>query len=182
MCAGSAPCKYRRAPCRGVEREQGSADAREHESSDGGSRGVDSRDSDAGTEISHRIRSCGPSNCGEGDSRRQPSPFSSPCCRRALRFDDPRDAGVAWNVLGQSYLDLDRYAEARQAYQHAMEILRPIPSARAQYASTLDSMGMLEASLGQRDAAKSAVRERRDRSMRSSEIPPGWRSHPSISR
>jgi tetratricopeptide (TPR) repeat protein len=69
------------------------------------------------------------------------------------RFDDPRDPGVAWNVLGQSYLDLDRYAEAKQAYQHALEILRPNPSARAQYGSTLDSMGMLEASLGQRNAA-----------------------------
>jgi hypothetical protein len=34
-----------------VEREQGSEDAREHESSGGGSRGLDSRDSDAGTEI-----------------------------------------------------------------------------------------------------------------------------------
>jgi tetratricopeptide (TPR) repeat protein len=76
-------------------------------------------------------------------------------------FDDPRDPGVAWNVLGKSYLDLDRYAEARQAYQHAMEILRPIPSARAQYGSTLDSMGMLEASLGQRNEAKTLCEKAR---------------------
>jgi tetratricopeptide (TPR) repeat protein len=68
---------------------------------------------------------------------------------------------VAWNVLGQSYLDLDQYAEARQAYQHALEILRPIPSARAQYGSTLDSMGMLEASLGQRSAAKTLCEKAR---------------------
>ena len=77
-----------------------------------------------------------------------------PLLRSGARFDDPRDPGVAWIVLGHSYLDLDRFAEARQAYQHAIEILRPIPTARAQYGSTLDSMGMLEASLGQRDTAK----------------------------
>jgi len=68
------------------------------------------------------------------------------------RFDDPRDPGVGWNVLGQAYLDLDRYAEARLAYQHALAILRQMPSAQAQYASTLDSMGMLETSLGQKSA------------------------------
>ena len=68
------------------------------------------------------------------------------------RFDDPRDPGVGWNVLGQAYLDLDRYAEAKLAYQHALAILRQMPSARAQYASTLDSMGMLETSLGQKSA------------------------------
>jgi tetratricopeptide (TPR) repeat protein len=76
-----------------------------------------------------------------------------PLLRAGSRFDDARDAGVAWNVLGHSYLDLDRYAEAKQAYQHAMDILRPIASARVQYASVLDSMGMLEASLGQRNEA-----------------------------
>jgi tetratricopeptide (TPR) repeat protein len=63
--------------------------------------------------------------------------------------------------LGQSYLDLDRFAEARQAYQQAMRILRPIPSARAQYASTLDSMGMVEEALGERDAAKALCEKAR---------------------
>jgi tetratricopeptide (TPR) repeat protein len=77
-----------------------------------------------------------------------------PLLREGSRFDDAGDAGVAWNVLGHSYLDLDRYAEAKQAYQHAMDILRPIAAARAQYGSTLDSMGMLETSLGQRTEAK----------------------------
>jgi tetratricopeptide (TPR) repeat protein len=77
-----------------------------------------------------------------------------PLLRAGSRFDDARDAGVAWNVLGHSYLDMDRYAEAKQSYQHAMDILRPIASARAQYGATLDSMGMLETSLGQRNEAK----------------------------
>jgi tetratricopeptide (TPR) repeat protein len=65
-----------------------------------------------------------------------------------------RDLGVAWNVLGSAYLDLERYGEAKQAYQHAIEKLRPIPSARTQYASTLDSLGRVEDSLGQKDLAK----------------------------
>jgi tetratricopeptide (TPR) repeat protein len=78
----------------------------------------------------------------------------APLLQADLPFEDAREPGVAWNVLGQAYLDLDRFTEARQAYQHAVKILRPIPSAQAQYASTLDSMGMLEEALGQRDAAK----------------------------
>jgi tetratricopeptide (TPR) repeat protein len=84
-----------------------------------------------------------------------------PLLRANPRFDDPRDPGVLWNVLGQSYLDLDRFAEARQAYQHALQVLRPIPSARAQYASTLDSMGMLEEALRQRDVARALCEKAR---------------------
>jgi tetratricopeptide (TPR) repeat protein len=67
---------------------------------------------------------------------------------------DERELGVAWNVLGSAYLDLERYDEAKRAYQHAIEKLRPIPSAQAQYASTIDSLGRLEDSLGQRDQAR----------------------------
>jgi tetratricopeptide (TPR) repeat protein len=84
-----------------------------------------------------------------------------PLLQADSRYDDPRDPGVAWTVLGHAYLDLDRYTEAKQAYQHALQILRPIPSARAQYSSTLDSMGMLEASLGQRDEAKTLCEKAR---------------------
>src|SRR5882757_9957272 len=58
-----------------------------------------------------------------------------PLLRAGSRFDDARDAGVAWNILGHSYLDLDRYAEAKFSYQHAIDILRPIASGRAQYGS-----------------------------------------------
>jgi tetratricopeptide (TPR) repeat protein len=85
-----------------------------------------------------------------------------PLLHSESRFDDARDPGVAWNVLGQSYLNLDRFADAKQAYQHAMNILRPIPSARAQYASTLDSMGMVEQAMGQRDAAKALCEKARE--------------------
>jgi cytochrome c-type biogenesis protein CcmH/NrfG len=91
--------------------------------------------------------------CRDGDPKAAIA-ILEPLLRAGARFDDPQDPGVAWNVLGHSYFDLDRFAEARRAYQHAVEILRPIPSARAQYASTLDSMGALEASLGHRSEAK----------------------------
>jgi tetratricopeptide (TPR) repeat protein len=84
-----------------------------------------------------------------------------PLLRAGPRFDDPRDAGVAWNILGHSYLDLDRYAEAKLGYQHAIDILRPIASARSQYGSALDSMGMLELSLGQQNEAKTLCEKAR---------------------
>jgi tetratricopeptide (TPR) repeat protein len=84
-----------------------------------------------------------------------------PLLKAGSRFDDARDAGVAWNVLGHSYFDLDRYAEAKLAYQHALDILRPIASARAQYGSVLDSLGMLEASLGQRSEARALCEKAR---------------------
>jgi tetratricopeptide (TPR) repeat protein len=75
-----------------------------------------------------------------------------------LRFGQPlgdaRDTGSAWNVLGSSYQDAERYDEARRAYQHAVEAFRGAPDARAQYASALDNLGMLEQSLGQHQEAR----------------------------
>jgi tetratricopeptide (TPR) repeat protein len=71
------------------------------------------------------------------------------------------DLGVAWNVLGSCYLDLEMYDQARRAYQHAMEILRPIPAAQAQYASTMDNMGVLEKSLGDGVSAKALCEKAR---------------------
>jgi tetratricopeptide (TPR) repeat protein len=71
------------------------------------------------------------------------------------------DLGVAWNVLGSCYLDLEMYDQARRAYQHAMEILRPIPTARAQYASTMDNMGVLEKALGDGASAKALCEKAR---------------------
>ena len=82
-----------------------------------------------------------------------------PLLRSGTRFDDARNAGVAWHLLGHSYRDLNRNAEARMAYQHAIQILRPIASARAQYGSTLASMGMLEISLGQGDEQRRCARK-----------------------
>jgi len=71
------------------------------------------------------------------------------------------DLGVAWNVLGSCYLDLEMYDQARQAYQHAMEILRPIPSSQNQYASVMDNLGVLEKALGNGDSAKALCEKSR---------------------
>jgi tetratricopeptide (TPR) repeat protein len=84
-----------------------------------------------------------------------------PMLRAGVNNADGRDLGVAWNVLGSAYLDLERYDEAKHAYQHAIEELRPIPSAQAQYASTVDSLGRLEDSLGQKDLAKALCEKAR---------------------
>jgi tetratricopeptide (TPR) repeat protein len=64
------------------------------------------------------------------------------------------DLGVAWNVLGSAYQDLKMPAKARACYGVAMDKLRPIASAQAQYAATLANLGALEDEQGQREAAK----------------------------
>jgi tetratricopeptide (TPR) repeat protein len=77
-----------------------------------------------------------------------------PLLRTVPHFDDARYLGVAWSVLGSSYLDVERYDEARRAYQHSIEIFQPLPAARGQYASAIDNLGTLEQSLGQHQEAK----------------------------
>jgi tetratricopeptide (TPR) repeat protein len=72
-----------------------------------------------------------------------------------------RDLGVAWNVLGSAYVDLEMYDKAERAYQQSIEKLRAIPAARAQYASSIDSLGTLEESLGQNDQAKALCEKAR---------------------
>jgi tetratricopeptide (TPR) repeat protein len=140
-------------PCTGVEREQGTADAR-------GMRvpivilvililATPMRAQKSASDSVVRAF-----ELWRGGQPRKAIAILDPLLRAGAQFEDASDPGVGWTILGHSYLDLDKYAEARQAYEHAMEILRPIPSVRGQYASTLDSMGMLEASLGQRDVAK----------------------------
>ncbi len=71
------------------------------------------------------------------------------------------DLGVAWNVLGSCYLDLEMYDQARRAYQHAMELSRPIPALQNQYASALDNMGVLEKAMGNGDSAKALCEKSR---------------------
>src|ERR1700722_5913606 len=71
------------------------------------------------------------------------------------------DLGVAWNVLGSCYLDLEMYDQARPGYQHAVEILRPIPSSQNQYASVMDNLGVLEKALGNGDSAKALCEKSR---------------------
>jgi tetratricopeptide (TPR) repeat protein len=64
------------------------------------------------------------------------------------------DLGVGWEILASAYQDLEMYDKARQAYTHAIEKLRALPSQQAQYAATVDNFATLEDALGQRTAAK----------------------------
>jgi tetratricopeptide (TPR) repeat protein len=64
------------------------------------------------------------------------------------------ESGVAWNVLGSSYQDLQMPARARVCYEAAIDKLRALPSEEAKYAATLANLGSLQDYLGQREAAK----------------------------
>jgi tetratricopeptide (TPR) repeat protein len=68
---------------------------------------------------------------------------------------DEQGRGIAWTILGSSYLDVERFPDARRAYERALAILKPLPDGRKQYASALDSLGTLEQSLGHTQTARS---------------------------
>jgi tetratricopeptide (TPR) repeat protein len=76
-------------------------------------------------------------------------------------ISDRKSRGVAWSVLGSSYLDSERFDEARRAYQHALEIMQPLPEARTEYAAALDNLGIVEQSLDQYSTARSLSKKAR---------------------
>ncbi|HET6217835.1 MAG TPA: tetratricopeptide repeat protein [Acidobacteriaceae bacterium] len=84
-----------------------------------------------------------------------------PMLQAGVNGAEERDLGVAWNVLGSAYMDLEMYDKAERAYQQSIEKLRAIPAAQAQYASSIDSLGTLEESLGQKDQAKALCEKAR---------------------
>jgi tetratricopeptide (TPR) repeat protein len=96
-----------------------------------------------------------------GGQERAAIAILEPIVQRGVNGVAEMDLGVAWNVLGSCYLDLEMYDQARRAYQHAMEILRPIPAAQNQYASTMDNLGVLEKALGEGDSGKALCEKSR---------------------
>ena len=64
------------------------------------------------------------------------------------------ERGAAWDLLGSSYQDLEIFDRARQAYGKAVQTLRSVPSAQAQYAAALNNFATLEQTLGEKDSAK----------------------------
>ena len=64
------------------------------------------------------------------------------------------ERGAAWDLLGSSYQDLQIFDRARQAYGKAVQTLRSVPSAQAQYAAALNNFATLEQTLGEKDSAK----------------------------
>lgn len=67
---------------------------------------------------------------------------------QSARSQQTADQGQAWNLLGLTYLDLGMHEKARASLERSIEILRPIPSAKAVYASALDNLGSLESVRG----------------------------------
>jgi tetratricopeptide (TPR) repeat protein len=64
------------------------------------------------------------------------------------------ERGAAWDLLGSSYQDLEIFDRARQAYGKAVQTLRSVPSAQAQYAATLNNFATLEQTLGEKASAR----------------------------
>ena len=69
------------------------------------------------------------------------------------------ERGAAWDLLGSSYQDLEIFDRARQAYGKAVQTLRSVPSAQAQYAAALNNFATLEQTLGEKDSAKALSRK-----------------------
>jgi tetratricopeptide (TPR) repeat protein len=65
-----------------------------------------------------------------------------------------QERGAAWDLLGSSYQDLEIFDPARQAYGKAVQTLRSVPSAQAEYAATLNNFATLEQTLGEKDSAR----------------------------
>ncbi len=83
-----------------------------------------------------------------------------------LRGDDrgltADERGIAWNVLGASYQDLEMWEKARRGYETAIEILRSIAAAQGPYAAAIDNLASLEDALGQEESAKRLCEKARD--------------------
>lgn len=72
------------------------------------------------------------------------------------------EKGVASNVLGSSYLDIESFQKSIQCYEQSIKILSPIASARNQLASAIDNLGAAEARLDQFDDSE-RLRKRAER-------------------
>ena len=77
-----------------------------------------------------------------------------PMLQQASQTFTEEERGAAWNLLGSSYQDLEIFDRARQAFGKAIETLRSIPSAQAQYAAALNNLATMEQTLGQKDSAR----------------------------
>ncbi|HMG03655.1 MAG TPA: tetratricopeptide repeat protein [Edaphobacter sp.] len=62
--------------------------------------------------------------------------------------------GIALNVLGSIYRDLDRYSQARHCYEESIHILSQLPDEQRETASAINNLGGVEELSGQLGAAK----------------------------
>lgn len=70
------------------------------------------------------------------------------------------ERGAAWDILGSSYQDLETFDRARQAYGKAVQTLRSVPSAQAQYAAALNNLPPWNRRWGRRTQRRRSVRRR----------------------
>jgi len=75
---------------------------------------------------------------------------------------DEASQGMALNMLGTSYRDLERYDKARRYYQASIHILKQLPDQRREYASALDNLGGVEELSGHLEASKAARTHAKD--------------------
>src|SRR5262245_6759661 len=64
------------------------------------------------------------------------------------------ERGIAWNLLGSAYQDVEEFQEARRCYDNALRILREIADARLDYAAAFMNMASLELAVGNVVTAK----------------------------
>jgi len=72
---------------------------------------------------------------------------------------DDASRGMAWNLLGSAHQNLGDNESARRCYEAAIHLLRRLPDSVSTYASSLDSLGSVEISIGQMEAAEAALRK-----------------------
>jgi tetratricopeptide (TPR) repeat protein len=82
-------------------------------------------------------------------------PILEPLVQPDSHVLDEANLGIAWNLLGAAYADVENFDKARHCFENAIHILRQMPGQQVQYATALDNLGALEASANHFDEAKS---------------------------
>lgn len=97
----------------------------------------------------------------QGQSRAAISLLEPLVQREAHALDDTH-LGIAWNLLGSAYVNLEDYDKARHCYETAIRILQTVPTEQLQYATALDNLATAELATDHSDAAKALrIRARR---------------------
>jgi tetratricopeptide (TPR) repeat protein len=70
--------------------------------------------------------------------------------------------GLAWNLLGSSYQELEMLDKARLCYERSIDALRSVPSAQSSLALALNNLGSVELELGRFDDSERLSKRARD--------------------
>jgi len=87
---------------------------------------------------------------------------------------------VLWKNLALNYHSASDFPKAEDAYNRALHLLKPVPSDRTEYASTLDDLASLYLTYGRLDDAESSMKQalkvRQNRPCGERSTPGGYRS------